>query len=134
MRQSYLASSQPPAEAAPGVWVRHPTVGDLVEIEDRQGKPGFIGWYMVRFMVREDGSPVWGPDELEQAERVHAAVGKAVIDKVGELLRSPPDCGQAGGARPGLEVRDAAQCGAGAAGGGPAGVAGAAGAEGAHDG
>jgi len=108
MRERYLASSQPPAQAAPGVWVRHPTIGDLVEIDERQGKPGFLGWYLVRFMVHEDGSPVWAPDEQEKAERVHAAIAQAVLTAVGGLLSTPPDCGEASGARPRLEVRPAA--------------------------
>jgi hypothetical protein len=105
MRDRYLASQQPPAEAAPGVWVRHPTVGDLVEIDDRQSKPGFIGWYLMRFMVTSEGSPIFAPDEQEKADRVHAAIATKVLEKVGQLMQSPPDLGEAGDARPRLEVR-----------------------------
>lgn len=111
-----LASSHPPEEVLPGVFVRHPTIGDLVEVDERVGKPGFIGWYLVRFMVSADGSPIWAPDEQEKAERVHAAIAQRVIERVGELAKSPPDCGQASSARPGLEVRPASVDGHAAAG------------------
>lgn len=114
-----LASSQPPEEVLPGVFVRHPTIGDLVEVDERVGKPGFMGWYLVRFMVSADGSPIWAPDEQEKAERVHAAIAQRVIERVGELAKAPPDCGEASGARPRLEIRPAALDGAAAAGVGP---------------
>lgn len=121
MRDGYLARSQPPAQACPGVWVRHPTVADLVALEAQQGKPDLVGWYLVRFMVTPEGAPIWAEDELDKAERVHAAIANAVIEKVGQLLSAPPDCGQAGGARSGLEVRDAAVDGRVAAGDRPCG-------------
>jgi hypothetical protein len=108
MRDRFLARTQPPAQVCPGVWVRHPTISDVVDIEDREKTPGFIGWYLVRFMCWQDGSPVFAPDEEEHAGRVHAAIAQKVIEKVGQLMHSPPDFGEAGSAPSRLEIRPSA--------------------------
>lgn len=73
------------------VWIRTPTALDAIEADGKA-----LGWYVCRFMAREDGSPWFAEQEQDSALRLPAWVATAVVGKVGELMQPPQDAGEAG--------------------------------------
>lgn len=72
------------------VWLRVPTAGDAVEAEGKE-----VGWYLVRFLCNEDGSPLFREDEQTEALRMPAWVATRVVEEVGKLMQPPPHAGEA---------------------------------------
>lgn len=77
------------------VWVRTPTALDAIEADGKA-----LGWYVCRFMVREDGAPWFAETEQDAAMKLPAWVATSVVGKVGELMQPPQDASEAGAAAP----------------------------------
>lgn len=67
------------------VWLRCPTAKDAVESENKE-----VGWYLVRFLCNEDGSPLFREDEEAEAMRMPAWAATKVVEEVGKLMQPPP--------------------------------------------
>lgn len=93
MRRELLHPRAPrPLELPPlgRAWVRIPTALDAVESEGKQ-----VGWYLVRFLSNEDGSPMFREDEQAEAMRMPAWAATRVVEEVGRLMQPPPHPGEA---------------------------------------
>lgn len=93
MRRELLHQRAPrPLELPPlgRAWVRIPTALDAVESEGKQ-----VGWYLVRFLCDEDGSPMFREDEQAEAMRMPAWAATRVVEEVGRLMQPPPHPGEA---------------------------------------
>lgn len=80
--------SMDPVQLEGTLYVARPTAGDLIAAEERKGDPNILLWYLVRFMVDENGRP-WIRDE-DEAKKVDAATAQRVVDKVTELVSKRP--------------------------------------------
>lgn len=72
----------------PRLHVAVPTAGDLIEMESRKDRADLILWYLVRFLVDDEGRPFLRTEE--EARQVPASVAKAVIERVGQLAEARP--------------------------------------------
>lgn len=67
------------------VWLRIPTAADVLDLDNKNA-----GFYLVRFLCNEDGSPVFREDEEAEALRMPAWAATAVVEEVGKLMQPPP--------------------------------------------
>jgi hypothetical protein len=82
------------------VWLRIPTAKDVLDLDGKNA-----GFYLVRFLCNEDGSPVFREDEEAEALRLPAWAATAVVEEVGKLMQAPPHHGEAAAHAPRHEAR-----------------------------
>lgn len=70
------------------LFVAVPTAADLIEMESRKEKPDVVLWYLVRFLVDEEGRPFLRTEE--DARKVAANIATSVVMKVQEQLAARP--------------------------------------------
>ena len=88
MRSSLLSLRAPHPLELPQlgrVWLRIPTAKDVLDLDGKNA-----GFYLVRFLCNEDGSPVFREDEEAEALRLPAWAATAVVEEVGKLMQPPP--------------------------------------------
>lgn len=82
------------------VWLRIPTAKDVLDLEGKDA-----GFYLVRFLCNEDGSPMFREDEEAEALRIPAWIATAVVEEVGKLMQPPPYSREASAHAPRVEAR-----------------------------
>ena len=103
MRSSLLSLRAPHPLELPQlgrVWLRIPTAKDVLDLDGKNA-----GFYLVRFLCNEDGSPVFREDEEAEALRLPAWAVTAVVEEVGKLMQAPPHHGEAAAHAPRHEAR-----------------------------
>ena len=103
MRSSLLSLRAPHPLELPQlgrVWLRIPTAKDVLDLDGKNA-----GFYLVRFLCNEDGSPVFREDEEAEALRLPAWAATAVVEEVGKLMQAPPHHGEAAAHAPRHEAR-----------------------------
>ena len=103
MRSSLLSLRAPHPLELPQlgrVWLRIPTAKDVLDLDGKNA-----GFYLVRFLCNEDGSPVFREDEEAEALRLPAWAATAVVEEVGKLMQPPPHHGEAAAHAPRHEAR-----------------------------
>ena len=103
MRSSLLSLRAPHPLELPQlgrVWLRIPTAKDVLDLDGKNA-----GFYLVRFLCNEDGSPVFREDEEAEALRMPAWAATRVVEEVGKLMQAPPHHGEAPAHAPRHEAR-----------------------------
>ena len=103
MRSSLLSLRAPHPLELPQlgrVWLRIPTAKDVLDLDGKNA-----GFYLVRFLCNEDGSPVFREDEEHEALRMPAWAATAVVEEVGKLMQPPPHSREASADASRVEAR-----------------------------
>jgi hypothetical protein len=103
MRSQLLSFREPHPLELPQlgrVWLRVPTAKDVLDLEGKDA-----GFYLVRFLCDEDGSPMFREDETGDALRIPAWIATAVVEEVGKLMQPPPHSREAATHAPRIETR-----------------------------
>ena len=103
MRSSLLSLRAPHPLELPQlgrVWLRIPTAKDVLDLDGKNA-----GFYLVRFLCNEDGSPIFREDEEHEALRMPAWAATTVVEEVGKLMQPPPHSREASADASRVEAR-----------------------------